>query len=104
MLSGKEMDERTLLTEMVRIIRERDPDVLEGHNLFRFDLEYLEARAARHQVTLALGRNGTTLRARAARMQIAERVIAYRRYDVYGRSIVDTCSVIWTTSWARNAL
>jgi DNA polymerase elongation subunit (family B) len=89
-LSGKEMDERTMLAEMVRIVRARDPDVIEGHNLFRFDFEYLEARAERHGVALALGRDGSALRARPSRMQIAERVIAYRRYDVYGRSIVDT--------------
>src|SRR5713101_1152253 len=89
-LSGKQMDERTMLLEMVRLIHERDPDVIEGHNLFRFDLEYLETRARRHKVALGLGRDGSTLRARASRMQIAERVIAYRRYDVYGRSIIDT--------------
>ena len=90
LLSGKAMDERAMLQEMVRVIRARDPDVIEGHNLFRFDLEYLETRARRHKVDLALGRDGSGLRARASRMQIAERVIAYRRYDIYGRSIVDT--------------
>jgi DNA polymerase, archaea type len=89
-LSGTEMEERAMLAEMVRIVRERDPDVIEGHNFFRFDLEYLEARARRHKIDLALGRDGRGLRARASRMQIAERVIAYRRYDIYGRSIVDT--------------
>jgi len=89
-LSGREMDEPTMLAELVRIVRERDPDVIEGHNLFRFDLEYLEVRARRHKIELALGRNGTGMRARASRMQIAERVIAYRRYDIYGRSIIDT--------------
>jgi DNA polymerase, archaea type len=89
-LSGKEMDERTMLEEMERIVRERDPDVIEGHNLFRFDLEYLEQRARRHSVKLALGRDGSALSARASRLQIAERVISYRRYDVYGRSIIDT--------------
>jgi len=89
-LSGKRMDERTMLTELVRIVRDRDPDVIEGHNLFRFDLEYLEARAQRHRVVLKLGRDGSALRARPSRMQIAERTIAYRRYDVYGRSLVDT--------------
>ncbi|MFZ0889485.1 MAG: DNA polymerase domain-containing protein [Candidatus Binataceae bacterium] len=89
-LSGAEMDERATLEEFVRIVRERDPDVVEGHNLFRFDLEYLEARACRHGVRLTLGRDGSELSARASRLQIAERVIAYRRYDVWGRSIVDT--------------
>jgi DNA polymerase, archaea type len=89
-LSGKDLDERALLAEMVRIVRERDPDVIEGHNLFRFDFEYLEARAERHGIVLALGRDGSALRARPSRIQIAERSIAYRRYDVYGRSIADT--------------
>ena len=89
-LSGQRMDERAMLAEMVRIVRDRDPDVIEGHNLFRFDLEYLEARAKRHRIALALGRDGSALRARPSRIQIAERTIAYRRYDVYGRSIVDT--------------
>jgi DNA polymerase elongation subunit (family B) len=79
-----------MMAEMVRLVHERDPDVIEGHNLFRFDLEYLEARAQRHRLPLALGRDGSSLRARPSRIQLAERVIAYRRYDVYGRCIVDT--------------
>jgi len=90
LLSGKEMDERAMLEELVRVVAERDPDVIEGHNLFRFDFEYLEARARRHGVSLALGRNRSDLRARPSRLQIAERSIAYRRYDIYGRSIIDT--------------
>src|SRR5271167_2371573 len=89
-LSGKRMDERTILAEMVRVVAERDPDVIEGHNLFRFDLEYLEARARRHRVKLALGRDRSEMSARASRLQIAERSIAYRRYDIRGRSIIDT--------------
>ena len=90
LLRGTEMDERAMLEEMVRIVQERDPDVVEGHNLFRFDLEYLETRARRHRLKLKLGRDGGELRARASRMQIAERSIAYRRYDIPGRSIIDT--------------
>ena len=89
-LRGDRMDERTMLEELVRIVAERDPDVIEGHNLFRFDLEYLEERARRHRVKLALGRDGSGLRGRPSRMQIAERSIAFRRYDIYGRSIIDT--------------
>ena len=90
LLRGNEMDERTMLEELVRIVRERDPDVVEGHNLFRFDLEYLETRARRHEVKLAFGRDGSTLSARPSRLQIAERSIAYRRYDIQGRNIIDT--------------
>ncbi|HSE06077.1 MAG TPA: DNA polymerase domain-containing protein [Methylomirabilota bacterium] len=89
-LSGAELSEPELLTACSRILRERDPDVLEGHNIFRFDLEYLEARARRHRVPLAWGRDGSVLRGFPSRMQVAERTIGYRRYGVAGRHIVDT--------------
>src|SRR5258708_14685211 len=71
LLNGTEMHERPIVEEMVRIIEEHDPDVGEGHNLFRFDLEYLETRARRHRVPLNLGRDGGELLARPSRMQIA---------------------------------
>jgi DNA polymerase elongation subunit (family B) len=87
---GDRLDERALLQEATRIIRERDPDVLEGHNIFRFDLEYLEARARRHGVALAWGRDGSELRGRPARLSVAERTIGYRRYEVAGRHVIDT--------------
>jgi DNA polymerase elongation subunit (family B) len=84
------MDEADLLRECGRIIGERDPDVVEGHNIFRFDLEYMEARARRLKVPLRWGRDGSPLGGRPSRMQVAERTIGYRRYHVEGRHIVDT--------------
>ncbi len=90
LISGKVLGEADMLRELVRLVQERDPDVLEGHNLFRFDLEYIEARARRHKVQLALGRNGALLTGHPSRMQIAERAITYRKYEVFGRHILDT--------------
>jgi DNA polymerase elongation subunit (family B) len=87
---GDRLDEPALLDETTRLILERDPDVIEGHNIFRFDLEYLEARARRHRVRLAWGRDGSELRTRPARLQVAERSIGYRRYEIAGRHVVDT--------------
>ncbi len=84
------MSEADLLRECGRIILERDPDVLEGHNIFRFDLEYMEARARRLKVPLRWGRDASTLSGYPSRMQVAERTIAYRRYRVEGLHIVDT--------------
>jgi DNA polymerase I len=89
-ISGTALDEPDMLRELVRIIRERDPDVIEGHNLFRFDLEYIQARAARHRVPLGLGRAGEVLRGHPSRMQVAERAITYKKYEVVGRHILDT--------------
>ncbi|MFQ5851066.1 MAG: DNA polymerase domain-containing protein [Candidatus Binatia bacterium] len=90
LISGKEYGEAAMLYEMVHEIQDRDPDVIEGHNLFRFDLEYIEARARRHGVTLSLGRDGSPIRGRPSRMQIAERAITYRKYEIFGRHIIDT--------------
>ncbi|MBI2877779.1 MAG: DNA polymerase II [Candidatus Tectomicrobia bacterium] len=90
LISGRELSEEEMLAEMVREIRQRDPDVIEGHNLFRFDLEYLEARAKRYGIPLALGRDGSALGGHPSRMQIAERTITYRKYEIWGRHIVDT--------------
>jgi DNA polymerase elongation subunit (family B) len=87
---GDRLDERQMLEECTRIIRERDPDVIEGHNVFRFDLEYLEARARLHGVALAWGRDSSVLAGRVTRVQIAERSVGYKRYEIAGRHIVDT--------------
>jgi DNA polymerase, archaea type len=96
---GDRLDERALLVESGRVIAERDPDVIEGHNIFRFDLEYLEARARRHGVLLGWGRDGSTLRGRPSRLSIAERSVTFRRYELAGRHIVDT----WMLALLRDA-
>ncbi|OQA82851.1 MAG: DNA polymerase II [Lentisphaerae bacterium ADurb.Bin242] len=82
--------EKALLEAFVAAVTERDPDILEGHNLFRFDLPFLEERAKRHRVLLKLGRNGETPSRRNSRFSIAERTVTYTRYDVYGRHVSDT--------------
>ena len=66
-LSGAGSSEAEILREMVRLVRERDPDVIEGHNLCNFDLPFLEARCKRHRVRLDLGRDGSRLRGRTSR-------------------------------------
>ncbi len=90
LISGKDLNEAQMLRAMVRELQSRDPDVIEGHNLFRFDLEYIEARAKRHGVELKLGRDGSLLKGHPSRMQIAERTITYRKYEIFGRHIIDT--------------
>ena len=93
-LSSAESNEKTLLEEFVKIIQERDPDIMEGHNIFRFDLPYIEERAKLHKVKLALGRDGSLIKRRASRFSVAERQIAYTRYDIYGRHVADTLHLL----------
>jgi DNA polymerase elongation subunit (family B) len=90
LISGKEFEEAEMLRELEKEIEKRNPDVIEGHNLFRFDLEYIEARARKHKVELKFGRNTSRLRSQASRMQLAERTITYRKYEIFGRHVIDT--------------
>ena len=85
-----EESEKAALKRLTAIIKERNPDVIEGHNLFRFDLPYLVARARKAKVKLDWGRSGGFLRSRPSRLQIAEKTIDYPKFTVDGRHFVDT--------------
>ncbi len=82
--------EAQILKKFVETIRERDPDVLEGHDIFRAALTQLSARARAARVPLKLGRDGSALRSRQSRVQIAERTIQYPKHEIHGRHVVDT--------------
>jgi DNA polymerase I len=86
--------EKAVLEKFVALVRERDPDVIEGHNIFKFDLPYLEKRARKHKMKLELGRDGSGLRSHPSRLQIAERLIQYRKFEIHGRHIVDTLFLV----------
>ncbi len=85
-----DLDEPAMIERLGAVICERDPDVIEGHNIFKFDLEYLRVRAKRYGLELHWGRDGSAAASRSSRVQIAERVIDYPRWEVRGRHLVDT--------------
>src|SRR5437868_12864650 len=85
-----EESEHAALKRLTAIVKERDPDVIEGHNLFRFDLPYLVGRARKAKVKLDWGRADGFLRSRPSRLQIAEKTIDYPKFVVGGRHFVDT--------------
>ena len=85
-----EESEHAALKRLTSLIKERDPDVIEGHDLFRFDLPYLVARARKAKTKLDWGRSGGFLRSRPSRLQIAEKTIDYPKFAVDGRHFVDT--------------
>lgn len=86
--------EKELLEKFVETIQQRDPDVLEGHNIFKFDLPFIEERAKRHKVKLNLGRNGSVITKRPSRLTIAERTLNYPKYETYGRHFIDTFHLV----------
>jgi DNA polymerase elongation subunit (family B) len=82
--------EHAAIKRLTNLIKERDPDVIEGHNLFKFDLPLLVARARKAKTKLDWGRSGGFLRSRPSRLQIAEKTIDYPKFTVDGRHFVDT--------------
>ncbi|HZR05628.1 MAG TPA: DNA polymerase domain-containing protein [Candidatus Udaeobacter sp.] len=85
-----EQSEHDALKRLTAIIKERDPDVIEGHDLFRFHLPLLVARAKKAKTKLDWGRSDGFLRSRPSRLQIAEKTIDYPKFTVGGRHFVDT--------------
>src|SRR5437016_12389493 len=85
-----EESEHDAIKRLTALIKERDPDVIEGHNLFRFDLPYLVSRAKKAKTKLDWGRADGFLRSRPSRLQIAEKTIDYPKFTVGGRHFVDT--------------
>lgn len=90
LIDGSRMDEAAMLRRLVEAVGERDPDVIEGHNVFAFDLDYLLRRAALRGIELRLGRGGRPIATRPGRFTAAERTTSYPRADVYGRTVLDT--------------
>ena len=85
-----EESERNALRRLTALVKERDPDVIEGHDLFRVHLPLLVGRAKKLKTKLDWGRSGGFLRSRPSRLQIAEKTIDYPKFTIDGRHFVDT--------------
>ena len=106
--------EADLIRRLVALIRQRDPDVIENHNLHGFDLPFLARRAEVLGVTLALGRLGGGMRRRPAsrgygpwrsdEADPSEREEARGRYTVPGRELIDTLDAVRRHDFAARDL
>jgi DNA polymerase I len=87
-LEGEEAD---LLLRLAELIRSRDPDVIEGHNIFGFDLPFLAARAEKCGAALDWGRDGSLLRfGRQRRCTMGARSRPFVPAYIHGRHVIDT--------------
>jgi DNA polymerase I len=84
-------DEKQILEQLVKRIQALDPDVIEGHNLFGFDVPYLAARAKTVGVPLRLGRDGSELRLGSPRQCIiGANSRTFTPAFAHGRHLIDT--------------
>ncbi len=89
-------DEARLIADLCSLIRQRDPDIIENHNLFGFDLPFLEQRATVHNMSLELGREGAPrqLERREETLAIGPEARKRVRYSLAGRELIDTLDAV----------
>lgn len=89
-------DEARIIATLCQIIHDRDPDVLENHSLFPFDLQFLEYRAQVLGVPLRLGRDGgpERLEKREETLAIGPEARRRVRYSAAGRELIDTLDAV----------
>jgi DNA polymerase elongation subunit (family B) len=103
-LHSKNRGEKKLLEELVSLIVKMDPDVIEGHNIFSFDLSYLQRRCERHGIPFAIGRNGMLPKTYPASIRFAERSIDYPFFDIPGRHVIDTLFLVQSYDISKRSM
>lgn len=90
-IDGRKKSERQMLIELVEIIRKKDPDIIEGHNILNFDLPYLIKRAELNEVDLSIGRDGSKPKITTTTY---DRETVFTGIEIYGRHIIDTLILV----------
>jgi len=83
-------DETGLLSRAGQAIRDYDPDLLVGHNLFKGSLNYLLQRMKKLRVKAEWGRDGSRVTQRKSRAPAAEKQLEYPKAEIAGRNLIDT--------------
>lgn len=97
--------EAQMIRELCKLIQERDPDVIENHNLMGFDLPFLEGRAKALGVRLELGRKPGPLG--LIRIGDSSETQSRRggvRYSLAGRELLDTLDATWRVDFVVRAM
>lgn len=82
--------EEEMLRQFVSDIVAIDPDTIENHNIFAFDLMYLAKRLERYDIPFTIGRDGSKPDVYDSSKRFAERVIDYPHFKFAGRHVIDT--------------
>lgn len=100
-IDGRRKSEKEMLIELVEIIREKDPDIIEGHNILNFDLPYLIERAELNNVRLALGRDGSEPKIMTTTY---DRETVFTGIEIYGRHVIDTLILVQLYDFVKREL
>ena len=82
--------EEEMLRQFIKDFKSIDPDTIENHNIFAFDLPYLTTRLDRHGIKFDVGRDGSEPDVYDSSKRFAERVIDFPHIKIAGRHVIDT--------------
>ena len=95
-------EEPEMLRQLLHLVETRDPDVIEGHNFYSFDLPYLIARCAAHDISPTFGRlNSPAVMGMPRNCAIGTNARQFTPVYLYGRHILDTLLQVQRFDWSR---
>ena len=95
-------EEPEMLRHLLHLVESRDPDVIEGHNFYSFDLPYLLARCAAHGISPTFGRrNAPAVMGAPRNCAIGTNARQFTPIYLYGRHILDTLLQVQRFDWSR---
>ena len=103
-LHAQKQSEKKMLEELISLIITMDPDVIEGHNIFSFDLPCLMKRCEKHEIPFAIGRDGLVPKTYQTSIRFAERTIDYPYCDVPGRHVIDTLFLVQSYDISKRSM
>jgi DNA polymerase I len=90
----EEQNEFLLLKKLAHTIQEIDPDIIENHNVFGFDLRFLEKRFLYHRISFNFGRKNCLPHESYSYADVFSANDSkdkyFTRFHVAGREVVDT--------------
>lgn len=86
-------NQKDMLEKWCDWVREIDPSIIVGHNIFMFDLPYLQHVANMSRTFLKLGRNNTSVKFEQFQRKFRKdgsQFYNYNRATIFGREVIDT--------------
>ncbi len=103
-IDSRKLTEPEMLRRLAQVVKEQDPDTIEGHDLFEHTLPYLARRAELLSVELSLGRDNSDLKSYSLRGNPLEPGFENAIYEVAGRHLVDTRTLAHGYSTTKRGL
>lgn len=97
-------DDKNALISFLSMIDEEDPDIMVGHNVFSFDLPYIEFRMNKHKIPARFGRFNTLMYKdfHTTKVSRLKKGFEFYQYRIPGRYIVDTMHLAIIEDTRRN--